>query len=159
MSEMTKADASFNPILAEPAHQITISKLDGMNFMEWSQYVKISLKSKGKLKYVSEAPPNVKDPKFETWDTENYMVMSWLLNSMKPQIKKTYILLPTAKEIWDAVNKTYSKVGFGTQIFQIKRQIYITKQGSMNVTDYYNTLKGLLTELDLYQNVELQLMF
>ena len=76
--------------------------------------------------------------------------MSWLLNSREPRIKKTYILLPIAKEIWDAVYKTYSKVGFMTQIFQIKWQIYIIKQGSMNVTDYYNTLKGLLTELDLY---------
>ena len=100
MSEMTKADTSFNPIHAEnPTLQITTSKLDGMNFMEWSQFVKISLKSKGKFKYASEAPPNVKDPKFETWDTENYMVMSWLLNSMEPRIKKTYVLLPTTKEI------------------------------------------------------------
>lgn len=27
-------------------------------------------------------PPHEKDPKFETWDTEHYMVMSGLLNSM-----------------------------------------------------------------------------
>lgn len=76
---------------------------------------------------MSEVPPDVKDPKFLTWDTENYMVMSWLFNSMEPRIKKTYILLPTAKEIRDAVNKTYSKVGFVTKVFQIKRQIYIKK--------------------------------
>lgn len=67
---MTKANTSFNPIHAEnPTLQITTSKLDGMNFMEWSQSVKISLKSKWKFKYVSEVPPDVKDPKFETWDT------------------------------------------------------------------------------------------
>lgn len=76
----------------------------------------------------------MKEPKFETWDIENYVEMSWLLNSKEPRIKKTYIVPPTAKEIWVAVNKTYSKVGLVTQIFQIKRQIYITKQGSMNIT-------------------------
>lgn len=57
------------------------------------------------------------------------MVMSWLLNSMEPRIKKTYILLSTAREVCNAVNKTYSKVGLVIQIFQIKRQIYITKDG------------------------------
>ena len=97
-----------------------------------------------------------KIPNMRAGIQRNYIVMSWLLHSMEPQIRKIYMLLSTAKEIWDAVNKTFSKVGFVTQIFQIKRQIYNTKQGSMSVTDYYNTLKGLLTELDLYQNVKLK---
>ncbi|KAK9222779.1 hypothetical protein WN944_011218 [Citrus x changshan-huyou] len=92
--EMTKADTSFSAIHAENSTlQITTSKLNGMNFIECSQFMKISLKSKGK------------DPKFEIRHTENYMVVSWK---------------------------------------------------SMNATDYYNTLKGLLSELDLHQNVKLQ---
>ena len=45
------------------------------------------------------------------------MVMSWLLHSMQPKISKTYLLPPTAKDIWEAVNKTYSKVGFTFQVF------------------------------------------
>ena len=39
------------------------------------------------------------------------MVMSWLLHSMQRKISKTYQLLPMAKDIWEAVNKSYSKVG------------------------------------------------
>ena len=139
MSDTPKSITLANPVHIEnPTLQLTTSKLDGKNFMEWSQSVKNSLKSKGKFKYVSGAaqPPDEKDPKYESWDTENYMVMSWLLHSMEPRIRKTYILLSNAKDIWDAVNKKYSKVGFVTQIFQIKRQIYNTKQGSMSVIDY-----------------------
>lgn len=47
-----------------------------------------------------------------------------------------------AKDIWDAVNKTYSKVGFSSQVFQIKRRIMNTKQGTWSVTKYYKSLKG-----------------
>ena len=53
--------------------------------------------------------PKIKDPLNETWDSENSLVMSWLFNSMKPEIGKPYICLPTAKDIWDVVVKTYSK--------------------------------------------------
>ncbi|RVW15067.1 hypothetical protein CK203_084809 [Vitis vinifera] len=31
-----------------------------------------------------------------------------------------------------------------------------TKQGTSSVTEYYNSLKGLLMELDLYQNMEME---
>ena len=126
--------------------------------MEWSQSVKISLRSRGKFKYIigTARPQLESDPKYEIWEAQNSMIMSWLLNSMQPEIRKTYLLLPTARDIWEAVNKTYSKVGFTSQIFQIKPQIMNTKQGTPSVTEYYNSLKGLLMELDIYQNIEME---
>ena len=38
----------------------------------------------------------------------------------------------------------------------MKQQIINTKQGTSSVIEYYNSPKGLLTELDLYQNVEME---
>ncbi|TXG60888.1 hypothetical protein EZV62_012251 [Acer yangbiense] len=158
------SDAQVTPIvphtpqLEHLAFMVSTVKLNGHNFMEWSQSAKITLMSRGKMKYVNgtATAPEKTDPKYETWEIENYTVMSWLIRSMQPEIIKTYLLLPTAREIWLAVHKTFSKIGFTSQIFQIKRQIEKTKQGNISVTDYYNNLKGLLTELDLYQNVEME---
>ena len=79
--------------------------------------------------------------------------MSWLQHSMQLEINKAYLLLPTAKDIWEAINKTYFKIGFASQVFQIKRYIINIRQGSLSATDFNNSLKGLLKELDLYQNV------
>ena len=31
-----------------------------------------------------------------------------------------------------------------------------TKQGTSSVTEYYNSLKGLLIELNLYQNMQME---
>ncbi|RVW73541.1 hypothetical protein CK203_062091 [Vitis vinifera] len=43
-----------------------------------------------------------------------------------------------------------------SKIFELKRQVINTKQGSSTVSEYYNTLKGLLLELHLYQNLEME---
>ncbi|KAK0591745.1 hypothetical protein LWI29_007300 [Acer saccharum] len=78
MTDTSKPITSAHAIHVEnPTLRLTTSKFDGKNFMEWSQFVKISLKGKGKFKYISGAaePPDEKDPKYESWDTKNYMVV------------------------------------------------------------------------------------
>lgn len=57
---------------------------------------------------------------FKTLDAENSMVMVWLVNSMDPEIGQTYLFLLTAKEMWDAINKTLSDLGNSTQVYEIK---------------------------------------
>lgn len=83
--------------------------------MEWSQSAKISLKCKEKMKYVmgSAKQPAEDDLQYEIWDAEKSMVMSWLLHSTEPEISKTYFFC-TAKATWEAVLKTYSKVGIAS---------------------------------------------
>ncbi|KAL6314821.1 hypothetical protein AAG906_027172 [Vitis piasezkii] len=45
--------------------------------------------------------PQDDDPKFETWEAENSMIMPWLLHSIQPEISKPLPFLSTAKEIWE----------------------------------------------------------
>ena len=113
------------PQLDPPNLMISTVKLNGQNFMEWSLSAKITLSSRGKMKYVNgTAPaPSITDLKYEAWEIENYSDMALLLNSMEREISRTYLLLPTARDIWLAVQKAYSKVGFTSQIFQLKQQI------------------------------------
>ena len=84
------------------------------------------------------------------------MVMSWLWNSMLPEISDTCMFLTTAKEIWEAVRQTYSKVRDAAQIYEIKTKISATKQGDNSVTEYANRLKGLWQEMDHYQCLQLK---
>lgn len=88
--------------------------------MEWSQSIKSSLRSKGKFKYFtrSSRTPFESDPKYEIWKAENSMVVAWLLHTMQLEISKTYLLLLTTKDIQEALNETYSKVGFTPKLFR-----------------------------------------
>ena len=95
--------------------------------------------------------PNSSDPKFHIWDEEDSTIMSWLWNSMVLEISGTCVFLTSAKEIWDVVNETYSKVCDTTQIFEIKMRISYTRQGDRFVTEYANILKSLCQKLDDYQ--------
>ena len=74
--------------IENPTLQITIRKLNGCNFLQWSQPVKLFIKGKGKLGYLTGAnkATNPKNPAYQTWDSENSMVMAWLINSMEAAI-------------------------------------------------------------------------
>jgi len=46
--------------------------------------------------------------------------MTWLWNYMIPEISDTCMFLNLAKEIWEAVEQTYSKDKDGVQIYEVK---------------------------------------
>ncbi|KZV41970.1 hypothetical protein F511_19016 [Dorcoceras hygrometricum] len=71
------------------------------------------------------------------------MVMAGLINSMEPSIGRTYLFLPTAKDIWDAVRETYSDLENSSQIFELKTRLWNSKQGEKNVIEYYNEMRAL----------------
>ncbi|KAJ0019010.1 hypothetical protein Pint_10823 [Pistacia integerrima] len=81
--------------------------------------------------------------------------MSWLYDSMEPRIGKTYLYYKTAKDIWGGVQKMYSDIENTTQSFEMRSTIHSTKQGSMIVTNYFNSLTNLWQEMDLYYETEL----
>ena len=43
--------------------------------------------------------PAVDDSAYVTWDAENSMVMTWLVNSMEEDISSNYMCYPTAQEL------------------------------------------------------------
>ena len=68
---------------------------------------------------------------------------------MKPSIKKSYLFLPTVKDVSDAVRQMYSDAENFTQIFEIKTRLWQIKQGEMEVTDYFMEMIILWQELDM----------
>ncbi|RVW82775.1 hypothetical protein CK203_046905 [Vitis vinifera] len=68
---------------------------------------------------------------------------------MKLAISKTYMFLPTTKDVWDAIWETYSDAENASQIFEIKMRLWQMKQGDREVTEYYTEMLGLWQDLDL----------
>ena len=60
---------------------------------------------------------------------------------MTPEISYTCMFLATAKDIWDAIQQTYSKARDAAQIHEVKVKTIAAKQGSKIVTEYANHLK------------------
>lgn len=105
-------------------HYIQASyRLNGKNYLKWSQLVQTFLKGKGKLSHLLGTGPKKGDPSFDAWDEEDSMIMAWLWNSMTPEISDTCMFLSTATDIWVALKQTYSKAQDAAQVFEIKVKI------------------------------------
>ena len=118
-------------------------RLNGKNFLKWSQLIRTILKGKGKVSHLTDSAPDETDPKFKSWEEKDSIIMAWLWNSMVPEISDTCMFLKSAKEIWEAVEQTYSKAKDAAQIYDVKVKIVAAKQGNRSVTEYDNQLKSL----------------
>ncbi|KAH0641070.1 hypothetical protein KY290_036685 [Solanum tuberosum] len=68
--------------------QLTSHRLNGKNYLEWAQSVKLAIDGRGKLGHLTgeTKKPGVGDPKMNSWRSENSLVIAWLINSMEPAI-------------------------------------------------------------------------
>ncbi|XP_074344461.1 uncharacterized protein LOC141683627 [Apium graveolens] len=114
------------------------------------------IRGRGKIGYLTgdKKEPDAKDATYSTWDAENSMVMTWLVNSMEDDISSNHMCYHTAKELWDNVNQMYSDLENQSQVYELTLKLGEIRQGEDNVTKYFNSLKRLWQDLDLYNNYE-----
>ena len=107
-------------------------RLNGKNYLKWSQFIRTYLKGKGRLDHLLGTGLAKEDSVFEAWDEEDSMIMSWLWDSMDPMISDTCMFMATAKEIWEFTRRTYSKAGDVAQVYEIKVKVGATKRGQIS---------------------------
>ena len=157
-SETTSTPAAAIPVKTSNSHsvQITTIRLNGDNFLRWSQSVRMYIRGQGKIGYITgdKKAPAVNDPLFDSWDAENSMVMTWLVNSMEEDISSNYMCYTTAQELWDNVSQMYSDLGNQSQVFELTLKLGEIRQGDDSVTKYFNSLKRLWQDLDIFNTYE-----
>ncbi|XP_075091950.1 uncharacterized protein LOC142172081 [Nicotiana tabacum] len=79
---------------------------------------------------------------FKQWDMCNNMVISLLTNSLSLDIAGSVQYSDTAGCIWTQLNRRYETVN-GTKVFEIKKELASTNQGSLDIAFYFNKLKKL----------------
>ncbi|KAH0660313.1 hypothetical protein KY290_029809 [Solanum tuberosum] len=74
--------------------QLTSHRLNGENYLEWAQSVKLAINGRGKLGHLTgeTKKPEVGDPKMNSWRSENSLVIAWLINSMEPVIDSSALV-------------------------------------------------------------------
>ncbi|XP_022852393.1 uncharacterized protein LOC111374018 [Olea europaea var. sylvestris] len=128
-SESSYNEAESNSTMAltgldNASFQLMVEKLNGRNFKEWAQSIKLVIDGKGKLGYLTgETHKPTDSALLQKWKSENSMVTAWLVNFMHPSIGKTYLFLPTVKDVWDDAKEMYSNSKNSSQIFEIKSRL------------------------------------
>ena len=68
--------------------------------------------------------------------------------SMKPEIMKRYLRLPTAQEIWVALSKAFDDGSDELQVFFLNQRAFTANQNGRTLSKYYRELAEIFRELD-----------
>jgi len=98
-------------------------RLNGNNYLQWAQLVRATLKGRKKLSHLEGNPPAKTDSKYEDWDDEDSLIMTWLWNSMTPEISRNCMFFSTAKEIWENLCQTYSDKRYCSMVRDRKQDL------------------------------------
>ncbi|ONH96307.1 hypothetical protein PRUPE_7G119900 [Prunus persica] len=110
---------------ANPNMKLCSVLLTGFNYIPWSRAVTLALGGKSKLEYINgKIPaPDDGDPKFEEWLSKDQLVMSWILNSMGPQVAKMFSYSDSSQNLWESLKEMYEQQDNAARIFELKREI------------------------------------
>ncbi|KAG6487993.1 hypothetical protein ZIOFF_056751 [Zingiber officinale] len=133
--------------------QIVSEKLSETNYASWAVAVELYVEGHDKLDILhgTKVKPDEKDPSFPTWRRDNIQLMTWMLNSVNSGIKQVILHNKTTYDMWKTLEQMYGRRHDMLRTYQISSQIFKLEQGSMSVTNYFSTLKGLWDEFDYYR--------
>ncbi|CAI9778608.1 unnamed protein product [Fraxinus pennsylvanica] len=72
----------------------------------------VSLSAKNKMGFIKGTIPipSKNDSKHQAWQRCNDMVLSWILNSLSPELASSVLYLETPSEIWTDLQERFSQV-------------------------------------------------
>ena len=125
--------------------------LDDSNYPLWSQLMEMRIGARSKIGFLTgtSVKQTVNEKAIETWITDNNKVKSWIIDSMSQTLMRRFIRLQTAAEIWEAVKKTFYDGSDETQLFELNRRSFNTRQSGRNLPVYYNELVSIFQEIDV----------
>jgi gag-polypeptide of LTR copia-type len=124
---------------------LTSIKLNGANYLDWSRAVTIALGGRRLPGYINGEirAPLETDAKYFDWKATDYSVMATINNTMLPELGRNFLGAATAREMWLAIEATYSHKGDDARLFEVKERIRKYTQGTRSVQEYYSELQGL----------------
>ncbi|CAL1353736.1 unnamed protein product [Linum trigynum] len=139
-----------NPFYINPNEALSFPiKLTGTtNYNLWSRTVRVALKSKNKLGFITGSIPipDPKDASYQSWEQSNTTVYFLILGSLDPSLVNIVSSQDNSKLLWDDLRQHYGQAD-NISISDLQTVVYTLKQGNKSVNQFYSELKGFLEEL------------
>ncbi|KAF5783821.1 putative RNA-directed DNA polymerase [Helianthus annuus] len=125
-------------------------QLNSQNFGLWSHMIRAAIggKSKNLLYHLDSKPPESTDARYDSWEQDDLIVFSWLIQNIEPAIASNLTEFPTSKTLWEALQTTYSSGKDKLQIFDLHVKANSLKQKEVPVEDLWINLQGIWGEID-----------
>lgn len=92
---------------------------------------------------VSKAP--TEKTALDVWETKDAQIITWILNSIDPQMINNLRSFSTAQEMWNYLKRIYNQDNSAKR-FQLELDIANYKQGDLSIQEYYSGFLNLWTE-------------
>ncbi|XP_056687907.1 uncharacterized protein [Spinacia oleracea] len=118
---------AVNESAATPLESILF---DGKNFLNWSRSIRIALGAKNKLGFLEGKHPKPSEgpDEIQKWTRCDYMVRSWLLATMKPEIASSLVTMQSTKRLWEEIVERHGQTS-APLLFQLKKDMWELQQG------------------------------
>ncbi|XP_077252565.1 uncharacterized protein LOC143891963 [Tasmannia lanceolata] len=128
--------------------QMTSIRLDGNNYPPWKRAVRIYLLGRGRVRFLEQSPPDVKDPTYAEWEQENAVIRSFLWSCMDSQLAANMMYLDSSKEVWDQAAILYSGADNITRMCDLFSDWFKFQHSDMSTIDHYSSYISLCQQLD-----------
>nr|XP_043629816.1 uncharacterized protein LOC122601110 [Erigeron canadensis] len=125
-------------------------KLKGTeNYKVWVCAMELALETKNKIGFITGTCVKYVDNDVlsRQWDICNFVVLSWILNSVTEELYLGQIFTKNAKVVWEELKETYDKVD-GSITFNLHHRIHSLKQNGKPISEYYHNLNSLWKQFD-----------
>ncbi|XP_078434599.1 uncharacterized protein LOC144705702 [Wolffia australiana] len=124
-------------------------KYNGVNGQKWVTLAQRSLKAAYLGKHLTEDAPSEDDPKLYIWESEEALIVNWMIRNMEEEQRDDYLLVDCVRDLWEEINKSCAETHSDFRVFDLREQERTLKQGSMSISSYSAKLKAIWRELDL----------
>ena len=165
---MTTETASPTIINTNEPNQIIISinvaaqaplKLTSTNYLSWKLQFHTLFIGYDLLGYIDGSKPcpsatvtqsntSTSNPAYHLWTRQDQLLLNAIIGSISPTIIPFIAQAKTSKQAWTILANTYAKPSRG-RIKQIKNQLKNTTKGSLNITEFMQTVKTRADDLAL----------
>ena len=115
----------------------------------------VGRRKKGYITWSKTAPVE-NNPSYDEWEAEDAQVKSWLINSMTDKLITHFVQCGMAKEVWDVVKMSYLDVLDSSQVYELMKKSFQSRQGGCPLSEYYNELNSIFLELDYHRPSDME---
>lgn len=125
-------------------------KLDGTNYRVWSKLLEMHITGRKKRTHIfcELTLPKEDDSTYGEWVADDAIVKSWLINSMTDALVAHFVQFDTAKDVWDAVKRSYLDVSDSSQVYELMKKSFQLRQEGRPLVTYYTEMNSIFLELD-----------
>jgi len=158
---MASSSADSPPFILPNIGQLMTFKLEGPNYITWSNQMIPILKTNDLMGFVDGSEPcppkyvlddkgtttATLSPNFRLWTKKDQFVLSWINATLLEKVMSTTFGVTSAKEVWDSLSSRFASHS-KTRISHLQRQLQSLHQGSKSCTDYIATAKQFSAQLE-----------